>query len=71
MTQKTVSVLAAAITLAYVLGVAIPMLGVMWGGHRPLNRPVLMNRLGRIQQGFGVVLMLFAVGMVFGVDRRI
>ncbi|MFK7603688.1 cytochrome c biogenesis CcdA family protein [Deinococcus sp. SM5_A1] len=66
-----VNAFAAAVTLAYALGVAIPMLGVMWGGRGLLNRPALMNRLGRIQQVFGVVLMLFAVGMVFGVDRQI
>ncbi|QFP77921.1 cytochrome c biogenesis CcdA family protein [Deinococcus sp. AJ005] len=62
---------AAAVTLAYALGVAIPMLGVMWGGRKLLHRPALMNRLNQIQQAFGVVLMLFAVGMVFGVDRQI
>lgn len=62
---------AAAVTLAYALGVAIPMLAVMWGGRRLLHRPALLNQLGGIQRAFGVVLMLFAVGMVFGVDRRI
>lgn len=66
-----VTAFAAAVTLAYALGVAIPMLGVMWGGRRLLHRPALMKRLGGIQQVFGVVLMVFAVGMVFGVDRRI
>lgn len=66
-----VTAFAAAATLAYALGVAIPMLGVMWGGRRLLHRPALLNRMGRIQQAFGVVLVLFAVGMVFGVDRRI
>ena len=66
-----VTAFAAAVTLAYALGVAIPMLGVMWGGRRLLHRPALLNRLSRIQQSFGVVLMIFAMGMVYGVDRRI
>ncbi len=66
-----VTAFAAAVTLSYALGVAIPMLGVMWGGRRLLHRPALLSRLGRLQQAFGVVLMLFAAGMVFGVDRRI
>ncbi|WP_165795227.1 cytochrome c biogenesis CcdA family protein [Deinococcus koreensis] len=59
-----------AATLAYALGVAVPMLGVMWGGRKLLHRPALLGRLAGIQQAFGVVLVLFAVGMVFGLDRQ-
>jgi cytochrome c biogenesis protein CcdA len=66
-----VTAFAAAVTVVYALGVALPMLGVMWGGRRLLHRPALLARLGGIQQAFGVVLMLFAAGMVFGVDRRV
>ena len=61
---------AVAATVAYAAGVALPMLGVMWGGRRLLHRPALLSRLGGIQQAFGVVLVVFAVGMAFGVDRR-
>lgn len=66
-----VTALAAAVTLAYTLGVALPMLLVMLAGRKVLYRPALLNRVGRIQQVFGVVLALFAVSMVFGVDRRV
>lgn len=66
-----VTAFAAAVTLAYALGVALPMLGVMWGGRKLLHRPGLLGRLGSIQQTFGVVLVLFAVGMVFGLDRQV
>ena len=60
-----------AATLAYALGVAVPMLGVMLGGRRLLHRPALLGRLGQLQQVFGAVLVVFAVGMVFGVDRQV
>ncbi|WP_337867866.1 cytochrome c biogenesis CcdA family protein [Meiothermus sp.] len=61
---------AALVTLAFSLGTAIPMLAVMLGGRRLLNRvPGLMNNLPRIQRGFGLVMVLFAVGFFFGLDR--
>ncbi|WP_221090260.1 cytochrome c biogenesis CcdA family protein [Deinococcus aquaedulcis] len=66
-----VTAFAAAVTLAYALGVALPMLGVMWGGRRLLHRPALLGRLNGLQQAFGVVLVLFAAGMVFGLDRQV
>lgn len=64
-----VSGFALAVTVAYALGVALPMLGVMLGGRKLLHRPALLNRLGALQRAFGVVLALFALGMVFGADR--
>lgn len=67
--SSEVNAFAAVVTLAYAIGVAIPMFGVMLGGRKFLHRPALMNRLTSIQQTFGVILVLFAVGMVFGVDR--
>lgn len=60
-----------AATLAYALGVAAPMLTVMLGGRRLLHRPALLGRLGQLQQVFGAVLVVFAIGMVFGVDRQV
>lgn len=60
-----------AATLAYALGVAAPMLAVLLGGRRLLHRPALPGRLGGLQQVFGAVLVVFAIGMVFGVDRQV
>ncbi len=57
------------VTLIYALGVSLPMFGVMVWGRKLLHRPALLGRLGQIQQVFGVVLLLFALGMVFGVDK--
>ncbi|MDX2003772.1 MAG: cytochrome c biogenesis CcdA family protein [Meiothermus sp.] len=63
---------AAFTTLAFSLGTAIPMLAVMLGGRKLLGRvPWLMNNLGRVQRGFGVVMVLFAVGFFFGADRAV
>lgn len=66
-----VTAFAFAATLAYALGVAAPMLAVMLGGRRLLHRPALLGRLGGLQQVFGAVLVVFAVGMAFGVDRQV
>ena len=59
------------VTLAFSVGTAIPMLGIMVGGRKLLNRvPWLLGNLNRIQRGFGVVLIVFAVGTGFNLDRR-
>jgi cytochrome c biogenesis protein CcdA len=63
---------AALVTLAYSLGISITMLAVMLGGRKLLGRiPGLMNNLSGIQRGFGVVMVLFAVGFFFGLDRSL
>jgi cytochrome c biogenesis protein CcdA len=63
---------AAFVTVAFSIGTAIPMLLVMLGGRRLLNRiPWLMNRLPQVQRGFGLVMVLFAVAFFFNVDRSI
>jgi cytochrome c-type biogenesis protein len=60
------------VTLAFSLGTAIPMLLVMLGGRSFLNRvPWLMQNLGQIQRGFGVVLVVFAFGIGLNVDRKL
>lgn len=63
---------AAGITLAFSLGTALPMWLIMLGGRGLLNRiPWLLHHLGRVQQAFGALLVVFAVGMAFGADRRV
>jgi cytochrome c biogenesis protein CcdA/thiol-disulfide isomerase/thioredoxin len=63
---------AVAITLAYALGTSIPMLAVMIGGRALLERvPGLKRNAGRIQQGFGVLMIAVAVSIAFGLDRRL
>lgn len=66
----SVTAFAAVVTLAYALGVAVPMLAIMRGGRALLHKvPALMNNLSGLQRAFGVVLAMFAVGMAFGLDR--
>lgn len=68
----TVTAQTALITLAFSLGTALPMLMVMQGGRALLQRvPWLLARLTSIQRGFGVLLMVFAVAMVFNLDRSV
>jgi cytochrome c biogenesis protein CcdA/thiol-disulfide isomerase/thioredoxin len=59
------------ITLAYTLGTSIPMLAVMLGGRALLSRvPFLTRNAGGIQKGFGVLMILVAVAIGLGWDRR-
>ena len=63
---------AAFTTIAFSIGTAIPMLAVMLGGRRLLNRvPWLLNNLPRVQRGFGVLMVLFAIGFFFNIDRAV
>ena len=60
------------VTLAFSIGTAIPMLAVMLGGRGALARvPWLMNNLGTVQRGFGAVMVVFAIGIFFNVDRNV
>ena len=58
------------VTLAFSIGTSIPMLAIMIGGLKLLNRvPWLLSNPNRIQRSFGVVLVVFALGIGFSVDR--
>ncbi len=59
------------ITLTYSLGTAVPMLAVMFGGRALIARvPALSRNTAGIQRGFGVVMILVAVAIGLGWDRR-
>jgi cytochrome c biogenesis protein CcdA/thiol-disulfide isomerase/thioredoxin len=59
------------ITLAYTLGTSLPMLAVMIGGRALVTKvPALVKHTGAIQRGFGVLMLIVAVGIGFGWDRR-
>ncbi len=67
----TVTGSAAIITLAYSLGTAIPMFAIMYGGRELISRvPGLLNNTTRIQQVFGAVMIITAIGIYFNVDRQ-
>ncbi len=59
------------ITLAYSLGTAIPMLAIMYGGRGLLQKvPWLLPNTEKIQKGFGILMVLTALGIFFNVDRK-
>lgn len=59
------------ITLAYSLGTAIPMLGILYGGRGLLNRvPWLLRNSGQIQKAFGVIMILVAIAIALNYDRK-
>jgi cytochrome c biogenesis protein CcdA/thiol-disulfide isomerase/thioredoxin len=60
------------VTLAYVAGVGIPLFGFAYGGRRAITRTRFLSRYtGRIQQAFGVVMLLTAVAIYTNYDRLI
>jgi len=59
------------ITLSYAVGSGIPMFFIMIGGRGLLNKvPQLTQNAGKIQKGFGVLMILFAIAIFFNLDRN-
>lgn len=66
----TVTLDAFLITLAYSLGTAIPMFFIMIAGQTALRKaPWLLNNASKIQQGFGILMILTAIAIFFNFDR--
>jgi thiol-disulfide isomerase/thioredoxin len=67
---SSISIAAILITLSYTIGTAIPMLLIILGGRELLHRvPWLLRNAGNIQKAFGVLMIIFAVGLYFNIDR--
>lgn len=65
-----VTAAAFAITLAYSIGTALPMLAITYGGRQLLQRaPWLLTHSDKLQKGFGVIMIATAAGMFFNLDR--
>jgi cytochrome c biogenesis protein CcdA/thiol-disulfide isomerase/thioredoxin len=59
------------ITLAYSVGTAIPMLGIIMGGKNIFSKfPKLNQNLGRIQMAFGLLMVLTAAAIALNYDRK-
>lgn len=68
---SSVSYQAALITLAYSIGTAIPMFAIMVGGRKLLSRiPWLLENTEKVQKAFGILMILIALAMTFGLDRK-
>lgn len=66
-----VSGIAVAITLAYSLGTALPMLAIILGGRLLVERLAAVKRSSPvIQRVFAVLMILVAVGIAFNLDRQ-
>lgn len=67
----TITSQAVLITLAYSLGTAIPMFIIMQAGSTALQKvPWLVRNTARIQEAFGVLMIITAVGIFFNLDRK-
>ena len=67
-TQR-VSFGAVLVVIAYAIGAGIPLLAIAYGGRALIQRvPVLTRNLQRVQQGFGVAMLLTAALMAFNAD---
>ncbi len=59
------------ITLAYATGTALPMLAITYGGRGLLTKlPWLSVNTARIQQGFGVIMIIVGIAISFNLDRQ-
>ena len=60
------------VTASYVTGVGIPLFIFAYGGQSVITRTRFLSaHLGRIQQGFGVIMLLTAVAIYTNYDRYI
>ncbi len=60
-----------AITLAYAAGTAVPLFLIMQGGRKLLARFAFLSRnTENIQKGFGALMVVAALALFSGVDRR-
>jgi cytochrome c biogenesis protein CcdA len=63
---------ASVLLIAYAVGAAIPMLAIAYGGQAATTRVRSLARISpRLQQGFGVVVIAFAVAAYFEYDTLI
>ena len=62
----------ALLLVVYAIGAGVPMLAIAYGGQFFTTRVRSVARIShRLQQGFGVVVMVFAVAMYFQYDTVI
>lgn len=70
-TQKNAA-WAGTLLIAYAIGAAIPMLAIAYGGQAATTRVRSLARISpRLQQGFGIVVIAFAVAAYFQYDTLI
>lgn len=66
-----VSGAAVLVTISYSLGTAIPMFAIIVGGQKLMSRVTfLKNNSRKIQKGFGVAMIVLAILLLFGIEKR-
>jgi cytochrome c-type biogenesis protein len=62
----------AVLLLVYAVGAAVPLLAIGWGGQAVTTRVnVFARHSRRLQQGFGAVMIAFAIATYFDYDALI
>ncbi len=60
------------IIIAYALGTSIPLLALIYGGQTLIKRIKSLNKIApKLQIGFGVIMIVTALAMLFGLDQVI
>ncbi len=66
---QAVSFASVIVVISYAIGSGIPLLGIAYGGRSLINRvPFLSKNLGKVQKGFGVVMILTAILIALNAD---
>jgi len=66
---QEVSFASVIVVVSYAIGSGIPLLGIAYGGRTLINKvPFLSKNLGKVQKGFGVVMILTAVLIALNMD---
>ena len=69
---QMISLGAVLVVVAYAIGSGIPLLAIAYGGRALINRiPILTRNLLRVQQTFGLVMLLTAGLIAFNVDTLV
>ena len=69
---STVTAASVFITAAYALGTSISLVAIIYGGKNLMSRLKLLRQITpQLQQVFGGIMVLTAVGMLFGLDRTV
>ena len=70
--SSTITLTSVLITAAYALGTGVPLLILTYGGQNLLKRLRSAGKnTPKIQMAFGAVMVVTAVGMLFGLDRTL
>ncbi len=66
---QEVSAASVIVVVSYAIGSGIPLLGIAYGGRSLINKvPFLSKNLGKVQKGFGIIMILTAVLIALNVD---